>query len=115
VRLTADLAGALSSTLPMWERAASAQAERIVRFLAKSGDLAVRVPSARTRGSRGGSASLGRRTGAARQKPPPIPSACRTCGVVLEDAERVYCPDCIHVFKAERRSLFGPHAPCSLK
>lgn len=102
VRLTADLAGALSSTLPIWERTASAHAEQIARLLARSAGLAVRVPGARTRGSRGGGASLGRRTGAAQQKARPIPSACRRCGVVLEDAERVYCPDCIRAFKEDR-------------
>jgi len=102
VRLTADLAGALSSTLPIWERAASAHAEQIARLLARSAGLAVRVPGARTRGSRGGGASLGRRTGAAQQKTRPIPSACRACGVVLEDADRIYCPDCIPGFKADR-------------
>lgn len=101
VRLTADLAGALSSTLPIWERAASAHAEQIARLLARSGGLAVRVPGARTRGSRGGGASLGRRTGA-QQMARPIPSTCRACGVVLEDAYRIYCRHCILGFKADR-------------
>jgi hypothetical protein len=31
-----------------------------------------------------------------------VPSACRTCGIVLKTADRIYCPDCIAVFKQER-------------
>jgi hypothetical protein len=38
----------------------------------------------------------------ARRGPHVFPSACRSCGVVLSDAERAYCSDCVPQFKAER-------------
>jgi CRISPR/Cas system-associated endonuclease Cas1 len=75
VRLMPDLARALSTTLPVWERMASVQAERIARLLAKSARGNVRIPGPATRGSKGkGRATMARGSGSRL----PSPSGCRT-------------------------------------
>jgi hypothetical protein len=79
---------------------ASVHAERIANTLAQASGTGVRVPGSKTRGSAGkGRATLGR---GARSRPAKLASACRTYGVVLQDADRIYCPDCIPGFKTER-------------
>jgi CRISPR-associated endonuclease Cas1 len=37
---------------------------------------------------------------------PKLPNACRGCGVVLDDAERMYCDDCLRDVDAERKRRF---------
>jgi hypothetical protein len=103
VRLMPVLARDLAaSTLPTWERMASPHAERIARTLAEWVGSGIRVPSSSTRGARGkGQATMARRSAKA-PSALKIPSACRECGVVLSNAERQYCRDCLPKFKDER-------------
>lgn len=102
VRLMPELARSLAtSILATWERLASSQAEAIAKRLARATGVSVRIPGRATRGAKGkGRATLGRRIGGRRRTTPP--SACRTCGVVLETSDRMYCPDCVPGFKQER-------------
>jgi CRISPR-associated endonuclease Cas1 len=104
VRLAPDLARSLArSTLTLWERSASVHAERVAKTLAQSSGTGVRVPGLKTRGSRGkGKSTLGRRNPGGRSRLAKLAGACRTCGVVVEDADRIHCPDCIPDFKTER-------------
>lgn len=104
VRLMPDMAKTLaSSTLPLWERMAATWAYAIAKELAASSRREIRIPSPSTRGARGkGHGTMSRRTRKSGAKPPRVPSACRSCGVILSEPERVYCPECIPAFKAER-------------
>jgi CRISPR-associated endonuclease Cas1 len=103
VRLMPALARHLAaSTLPSWERIAPPHAERIARTLAKWVGGGIRVPSSATRGARGkGRATMSRRSAKVSHTPSKIPSACRECGVVLNDPERQYCRDCLPKFKEQ--------------
>ncbi len=104
VRLMPQLARDLAtSTLPSWERMASAHAEKIARTLAMSVGGGIRVPSLNTRGARGkGRSTMARRSAKASAAPSKVPSACQECGIVLSNPERQYCRDCLPKFKDQR-------------
>ncbi len=96
-RLTPPLARMLSSTLPRWLTAVAPVAERVARMLADSSARPMDLPthltgSARSRGRDGIRKGPVRK---ARPRSRPMPSACRTCGLVLEDPRRLYCDDCL--------------------
>jgi hypothetical protein len=100
----------------MWERVASLHGERIARILAESASSDVSIPSRKTRGAQGkGRSTLGRGAGNADKRSVTVPSACRACGVVLETADRVYCPDCVPGFKLERTEKLVRAARSALK
>jgi CRISPR-associated endonuclease Cas1 len=103
VRLMPQLADDLAtSTLPSWERMASAHAEKIARTLARSVGGGIRIPSSTTRGARGkGRATMSRRS-VKTSSPSKVPNACRECGVVLSDPKRQYCRVCLPNFKDQR-------------
>jgi CRISPR-associated endonuclease Cas1 len=104
VRLATSLARLLTlSTLAEWESAAAPLAEAVARDVAASARVGIRVPGKRTRGSGGkGKSTLGRRVAPGNARLRRIPSACRLCGIVLDDPERQYCPGCLPEFKEQR-------------
>ena len=104
VRLAPSLAKLLAeSTLSVWESAVVAHSEEVVRMLARSAGPGVPAPKAATRGAGGkGQGALGRGSSRYRSRPKSLPGACRSCGTVLEASDRVYCPDCVPQFQAER-------------
>ncbi len=104
VRLTRSLARDLAtSTLPRWEQTAGQLAEHVGSLIAASAITPVRMPGRKTRGSRGkGKSTLGRRIAPSLARTTRITPACRMCGVVLDRSDRVFCADCLPIFKAER-------------
>lgn len=104
VRITRALARELTaSTLPQWERSAGKTAAEIGRLVATSASSYVRVPGQRTRGSKGkGRTTLGRGMAPSIARPRPVASACRQCGVLLEDLDRAYCNECLPGFEKDR-------------
>lgn len=104
VRLGTSFARSLAtSTLPQWESAAAPLAEQVARQVASSASMSVRIPGQRTRGSLGqGRSTLGRRAAPNQTRSRRIPSACRSCGVVLTKEGRRYCPDCLPQFERDR-------------
>jgi len=99
------------STLARWESAIAVHGEDVVQTLARAVGPGVRAPKAAARGAGGkGRSVLGRgslRSGALARD---LPSACRSCGVVLDGPDRVYCPDCLPEFKAERSAKLATAA-----
>jgi hypothetical protein len=103
VRLMPGLARSLAATLPTWERLASVQAQMVAKLLARSARGAVRIPGATTRGASGkGGSTMARRSRQAPGRPRTVPNACRECGLVLVDPDRLYCDECLPTFKDQR-------------
>jgi hypothetical protein len=104
VRLSPILAKSLAeSTLLSWEKEVATVAEEVARRLAAGATSPVRVPSRRGRGGAGtGRGTLGRRSPERSARPKPVVSACRDCGAVLDQDDRVYCDECLPKFESER-------------
>ncbi len=98
VRLMPALARMLAeSALPQIERSSGPIVEEVARLLAGSAPLPIVVRTRLTQADR----KRGR-TRARGLEPPKMASACRNCGLVLEDPERAYCDECLPAFAAER-------------
>ena len=89
VRLAPALArGLAGATLPMWEREVGPIAEEMARIVAASATSAVTVRTRLTQTDR----KRGRKRAPASS--PKIASACRICGLVLDDLDRAVCDEC---------------------
>jgi hypothetical protein len=104
VRLSPGLAQSLAeSTLTSWEKKVAPITEHVARTLAAGASSPVRVPSQRRRGGDGtGRGTLGRRSPESNARPKSLVSACRECGVVLDQIDRGYCDECLPKFESER-------------
>lgn len=96
-RLAPSLARMLAGTLPTWRRAVGPYAERVARMLAGSARRSTPTPTRLT----GENRSRGRdgiRVGPRRAPAFPaasIPAACRSCGLILKDRDRLLCDECL--------------------
>jgi ribosomal protein L37E len=98
VRLAPALAKALAeSTLPVFERAVARPAEHLAAKIGASAVSPVRVRTRLTNADRK-RGRMGQRTKRTRK----IPPACKSCGVVLDDHERMFCSACLPGFIQER-------------
>jgi CRISPR-associated protein Cas1 len=104
VRIAPPLAKLLAeATCGRWESAVVGHATEVARTLARSAGPNVRAPKAVTRGAGGkGRGALSRGSSRSSSRVKTMPSACRSCGVVLDTSDRAYCPDCVPAFEAER-------------
>jgi len=122
VRITPSLAKLLAeSASPQCESAVARHAEEIAHTLARAAGPSVRAPKMATRGAGGkGRGVLARGSSRSSSRVKSIPSACRSCGVVLDTSDRAYCPDCVPAFEAERTAMLAKAAkdtslPCGLR
>lgn len=108
VRIAPALAKLLSeSTSARWEFAVAGYAEEAAQALARSTGPGVRAPKVATRGSGGrGRTALVRGSSRERSRPKSMPSACRSCGVMLSIDERGHarkiCDECLPAFEHDR-------------
>lgn len=98
VRLGASLAKVLAEAmLPIFERAVAQPAEQLAATIGASTATPVRVRTRLTNADR----KRGR-LGRGSKRAPKIPSACRSCGDLLDDPGRTFCSTCVPGFKQER-------------
>jgi len=121
-RVLPPLTHALSETALTWYKAIGPYVEHVARTLFASADTLtlpsgliaranaprsdVRYPARLTHANHR-AAREPFRTGSRASRepvPPKVPAACHSCGVVLADADRKYCADCLPQFVAERRT-----------
>jgi len=89
--------------LPPGHEATDAYAVKVAKILAESAGSSVRVSGTKTRGAQGkGQGTMARRVAKGAGRPRSVASACRECGVVLEEPERQYCQDCVPTLNRER-------------
>jgi CRISPR-associated endonuclease Cas1 len=94
-RVGTDLARAMSETLPTWRRLLAPIVEGCAMAIASCSDKPLRVATKLTESRRG--------RGRGRVKAQPsLFSACRSCGLVLEDPDRALCDECLAAYDAER-------------
>jgi hypothetical protein len=101
VRLAPTLArGLAESTLSIWQREVGPVAEEVARIVAASATSAVTVRTRLTKADR----KRGRQRVAASS--PKIASACRLCGLILDEPGRQVCDECLpEVDKARAKKL----------
>jgi hypothetical protein len=99
VRLGSELAKLLAeAVLGECERAVAPIVEKVARLVAGSASSPVTVRTRLTQADR----KRARAGSKHRRRSTAIPSACRSCGVVLENREREYCDECLPGFQQER-------------
>src|SRR6266567_7605329 len=119
-RVLAPLTHVLAETLPAWRRAVSPVAERVTKVLADSSASRFRAPTRLTQDARSGGRD-GIRRGPRRDSsalPKPLPTGCRSCGVLLEEPDRAYCDVCLperHVEQARAFTAAGQTALARLR
>jgi CRISPR-associated endonuclease Cas1 len=96
-RLLAPLTHQLAETAPRFQRAVGPIAEQVARTLhERAGSRPGPMPTPLTQNRRSAGRNgvrLGPRVSGPRT--PPLPAACRTCGVVLENHDRTQCDYCL--------------------
>jgi hypothetical protein len=97
VRITSALAQSVAiAALPQIERAVGLPTEEIARFIAASGSgMTVRTRLTQADRKRGRARTQSR-------KAERLTSACRICGLVLDDPGREICDECLPDYNAER-------------
>ncbi len=109
VRILPPLTHQLAQTLPVWAEQLAPLAERVAEAL-----LADRpTPLTQARRSAGRNQQR-RRKPVQRRSAARVPSACRTCGVVLDDPGRTHCNDCLPDFRTEQQADFADAGPKAL-
>ena len=94
-RVGTDLARAMAETLPTWRRLLAPIVEEVAIAIGSSSDKPVRVATKLT--------ETRRIQGRGKRSSRPIRlAACRECGVVLEDAERQICDECLPAYDRQR-------------
>jgi hypothetical protein len=94
-RVGTDLARAMAETLPTWRRLLAPIIEGCAMAFASSSDKPLRVATKLTEARR--IQGRGKRSSRPLQL-----AACRECGVVLDDAGRSICDDCLPDYDRER-------------
>jgi CRISPR-associated endonuclease Cas1 len=109
VRILPPLTHQLAQTLPAWAERLAPLAEQVAETL-----LAGR-PTPLTQARRSASRNRQRRR-PPRQQPaaPRLPSACRTCGQLLDDPARTHCDECLPEFRADQQAGFAAAGPAAL-
>jgi hypothetical protein len=109
VRVASSLAQRLAiSALPNLGRATAAPAEGVARIVA-SGTRGVVVRTRLTQADRKRGRAPARSS--APRRPP---SACRECGLILEDRERVICEECLPSYERERTQTLSTAGSAAL-
>ncbi len=94
-RVGADLARSMADMLPAWRRALAPIVEEVAIAIGSSSERPVRVATKLTESHRG--------SGRGRVRAQPrLFAACRSCGLILDDADRAVCDDCLADLDAER-------------
>jgi CRISPR-associated endonuclease Cas1 len=113
-RLRPPLTHRLAETLPTWTTLIAPVAETVARRLGKAAEIAAPSPTPLTQSNRrSGRATLGHTTRQPAARPPRL-RTCKTCGVQLTSAGRVYCDDCLPEARAQQRAEFAHTGPSVL-
>jgi CRISPR-associated endonuclease Cas1 len=100
VRLSSSLAAQLAEAVfPLLERAVQPVVEDIVAILAAAGRSRVRVRTRKAPVKRGVVQQRPIKTANHRAR---VSSACRSCGLILDDPDRTVCDECLHDYDRER-------------
>jgi CRISPR associated protein Cas1 len=94
-RVGTDLARAMTETLPTWRRLLAPIVEACAVAIASSSDRPLRVATKLTETRR--IQGRGKRSSRSLQL-----AACRDCGVLLHDPERIICDECLPEYDQER-------------
>ncbi len=111
----------LAETAPNWARAITPMADGIPRTLCCPEHRRARRDRTRrtllTRANRSAGREELRRRPERRAAPcvAGLPSACRECGVVLDDPTRVYCDDCLPDYRSDSVAVFASAGPDALE
>ncbi len=112
-RVLPPLTRALAETTPLWAKRVAPVAERVVQMLLSAPGMRIsRVPTPLTQSNRSAARDAIRRRlkRAAVTKQPLPPAVCRSCGVVLDAADRAYCDGCL----PEHQEAFERAGPTTL-
>jgi CRISPR-associated endonuclease Cas1 len=113
-RIRSPLTNRLAETLPTWTTLLAPAAETVARRLAQASDIAAPSPTPLTQANRRrGRAAPGRKRAQPAVQPPRL-RTCKTCGVQLASAGRVYCEDCLPEAQAQQRADFAQTGPAML-
>ncbi len=118
-RVLPPMAHLLAETAPSWASAVAPVAERVAHMLIgpsrdRRARRALALPTPLTQTNR----SAGRASGQRRQRRPALgpsvklPRACRSCGILLRDADSLYCDDC---HRDRRKELAAPYTAAGLE
>lgn len=95
VRILAPLTHDLALAIPTLRRKAAPVVERAARTLIQASGRGGRLPTPLTHDNNSAAQSEGRVGERRKEKLPSLSAGCRTCGLVLEDRDRLYCDDCL--------------------
>jgi CRISPR-associated endonuclease Cas1 len=115
-RVGSELARGLAETLPRWRAVLAPHAEAVARLIGSGSKRPILVPTKAT----GAARSAGRdtiRKGARRGGEvvhTKMAPACVSCGIVLPDASRSYCDDCLPERRGEVLASFSSSGPATL-
>ena len=112
-RVRAPLTYRLAETLPTWTTLLAPVAETVARRLAKAADIEPSPTPLTQSNRRSGHATLGHTTRQPAARPPRL-RTCKTCGVQLASAGRVFCDDCLPEARAQQRAEFAHTGPSVL-
>jgi CRISPR-associated protein Cas1 len=111
-----SLARSLAETAPIWGRELGAVAERVGRMLAAQPRSRIgQIPTPITENNRSDAQAV-KRVGPRTQPKVrvSVPSACRSCGLVLEDAARGYCGECLKDVRAGQGADLAMRGPAAV-
>ena len=113
-RILPPLTHYLAESMPLWAKAVAPVAEHVAQAFAKESSHMSRVPTPITQANRRAARDeVRRRSREASAKPRLI--LCRSCGVVLASAKRLYCDDCGRERQAEVLAAFKASGPARLE
>jgi CRISPR-associated endonuclease Cas1 len=109
VRLLAPLTHELAETMPAWRRLIAPVAERVASMLMKNEPKLERLPTPLTEGNR--RTDRARRHGAGGETPAPrqprLEQRCKRCGGRLPHRDRVYCDDCLPLYRRDQYDAYA--------
>jgi len=113
-RVLAPLTHELAAMAPTFGQEIARATERVAKMLAGKARIPVPTPLTEDNRSTGRDGIRQSERGAARAKPPRLPQACISCGVVLADESRTYCDDCLLERRQEVLPSFSSSGPEAL-
>ncbi len=115
-RILAPLTHHLAERAPEWARAVAPVAEKVAKMLADGSGKRFSVPTVLTQDRRSAGRDGLRRGPRAtvRTTARPLPSACRSCGLVLDTPGRTYCDECLPKDRRGRTAAFSAAGPAGL-
>ncbi len=114
-RILAPLTHHLAERAPELARAVAPVAERTARMLAEGSGKWFTTPTLLTQDRRSqGRAGQRRKPRQTAAQHAPMPSACRSCGLILEDRDRSICDECLPERQREQHAAFSASGPAAV-